>query len=131
MNKYICLDEWSIIENNFNPGKKRILESIMSQGNSYMGIRGNFEENYSSDSLAGSYLAGVYYPDKNRVGWWKIGYPNYYARIVNIANFIGINIKIDGEELDLAKIKLKKYKRILNMQNGLLKRNFTIETKYN
>ena len=28
-------------------------------GNDYMGMRGNFEEGYSGDSLQGTYLAGV------------------------------------------------------------------------
>ena len=37
-----------------------------------MGLRGNHEEDYSGDSLKGTYVAGVYYPDKTRVGWWKI-----------------------------------------------------------
>ena len=43
-------------------------ESIFSIGNGYMGQRANFEEHYSGDSLPGSYIAGVYYPDKTQGG---------------------------------------------------------------
>ena len=32
-----------------------------------MGQRANFEESYSGSTFQGSYIAGVYYPDKTRV----------------------------------------------------------------
>jgi maltose phosphorylase len=37
-----------------------------------MGQRANFEESYSGDTFQGSYIAGIYYPDKTKVGWWKM-----------------------------------------------------------
>ena len=40
----------------------------------------------------GSYIAGVYYPDKTKVGWWKNGYPEYFAKVLNAPNWIGIHI---------------------------------------
>src|SRR5690606_33378893 len=86
-----------------------------------------FEEKYSGDSLQGSYVAGIYYPDKTRVGWWKNGYPEYFAKIINSANWIGINISINGQELDLAKIKIHSFSRVLDMQHGLLSRSFVAE----
>ena len=48
----------------------------MSIGSGHMGMRGNFEEDFSGSTLQGTYIAGVYYPDKTRVGWWKNGYLN-------------------------------------------------------
>jgi maltose phosphorylase len=89
-----------------------------------MGQRANFEENYSDDSLQGSYMAGVYYPDKTRVGWWKNGYPEYFAKVLNSTNWIGIDIKINGETLDLAKAAVKNFTRILNMKEAYLERSF-------
>ena len=44
--------------------------------------------------LQGNYVAGVYYPDKTRVGWWKNGYPEYFAKVLNAANWIGIDVWI-------------------------------------
>ena len=67
--------DWLIVENGFQPDKNREMESIFSLGNGKMGQRANFEEAFSGDSLQGSYIGGVYYPDKTRVGWWKNGYP--------------------------------------------------------
>ncbi|SKA90643.1 maltose phosphorylase [Caloramator quimbayensis] len=126
MEKYFLVDEWNVIEEGFNPDKNRLTESVMSLGNGYMGIRGNFTEYYSGDSLKGTYIAGVYYPDKTRVGWWKIGYPEYFAKVLNAPDFTTIDVYIEDERLDLAKVKFKKFKRTLNMKTGCLNIEFTI-----
>ena len=122
---YFQVDEWKIIEEGFSPDKNRFAESIMSLGNGHMGLRGNFAESYSGDSLQGTYIAGVYYPDKTVVGWWKVGYPEYYAKVPNATNFIGINAKINGSNLDLNTWQVEKFKRELNMKKGYLQRTFT------
>ena len=59
----------------FHADNLRAFESIFSLGNGRLGQRGNFEETYSSDTLQGSYLAGISYLDKTRVGWWKTDIP--------------------------------------------------------
>ena len=94
-----------------------------------MGQRANFEETYSGETLPGNYVAGVYYPDKTRVGWWKNGYPEYFAKVLNAANWIGIEVKIDDEILDLATAEVSNFKRILNMHAGYLERSFTAKLK--
>ena len=77
------IDEWKIIQDKIEFEENRLAESIMSIGNGYMGMRGNYEEYYSKDSHRGSYTGGVWYPDKTRVGWWKNGYPNYFDFIAD------------------------------------------------
>jgi maltose phosphorylase len=89
-----------------------------------MGQRANFEEEYSGETLPGSYVAGVYYPDKTRVGWWKNGYPEYFAKVLNAPNWIGIHIMIENQKLDLAKCKVENFTRVLDMKIGLLTRSF-------
>lgn len=126
MNRYVAIDEWNIIEQGLHPEENRIYESIMSLGNGYMGMRGNFEEKYSGDSLKGTYIAGVYYPDKTRVGWWKNGYPEYFAKVLNAVNFIGIDVFINGVELDIAKLKIRDFSRKLDMKKGVLERSFVV-----
>ena len=128
MKDYIKHDEWNIIEEGFDPALNRVSESLFSIGNGRMGQRANFEEHYSGDTLQGSYVAGVYYPDKTRVGWWKNGYPEYFAKVINSANWIGIDIEIEGEVLDLAKCEVKEFRRVLNMQEGYLSREFSVIT---
>lgn len=126
MKNLIYYDEWKIIQKKIDEQNNRIYESLMSTGNGYMGMRGNFEENYTGDSLRGSYIAGVYYPDKTKVGWWKNGYPEYFAKVLNSTNIIGIRIFLDQNELDLSKCSLKEFYRELNMKEGYLKRSFIV-----
>ncbi len=122
---YIIPNNWSIIEEGFDPKHIKASESIFSIGNGAMGQRANFEEKYSGDTFQGSYIGGVYYPDKTRVGWWKNGYPEYFAKVLNAPNWIGINIIINNEELDLNKCKeVLHFKRELNMKEGWLSRSF-------
>jgi len=124
MKDYIQIDEWKIIEEGFDPHHNKVSESIFSLGNGRMGQRANFEEAYSGETLQGNYVAGVYYNDKTRVGWWKNGYPEYFSKVINAANWIGIDVEIDGIQLDLAKCGISSFRRELNMQEGYLKRNF-------
>lgn len=127
MNNYLTLDSWLIIEEGFNPANNKKSESLFSIGNGHIGQRANFEESYSGETLPGNYLAGIYYPDPTKVGYWKVGYPEYFAKIVNVTNWIGIEVSIAGEQLDLAKHKVIAFKRILNMREGYLERNFIVE----
>jgi maltose phosphorylase len=124
MNNFYKKDDWQIIEEGFHPEKNRESESIFSIGNGYMGQRANFEEQYSGDSLQGSYIAGVYYPDKTRVGWWKNGYPEYFAKVLNAPNWIGIDLSVNGKAIDLATSQIKSFSRILNLRKGYLERSF-------
>ena len=114
---------WKVIERSFRPEMQEASESLFSLGNGRMGQRANFEERYSGSTLLGNYIAGVYYPDKTRVGWWKIGYPEYYAKVPNAANWIGLQPTIDGEPLDLAVAKVEDFYRELDMKSGVLKRS--------
>lgn len=118
--------EWSVIEEGFHPARQKACESLFSLGNGRMGQRANFEEKYSGESLQGSYIAGIYYPDKTRVGWWKNGYPEYFAKVLNSPNWIGIDVEVDGASLDLATCPSRAFRRELNMKEGTLSRSFIV-----
>ena len=125
MNKnYIIPNEWSIIEEGFCAENVEASESLFSIGNGAMGQRANFEEDYSGNTFQGSYIGGIYYPDKTRVGWWKNGYPEYFAKVLNAPNWIGIGIQINTTKLDLNTCKVSNFKRELNMKEGWLSRSF-------
>ncbi len=68
----------------------------------------------------------MWFPDKTRVGWWKNGYPQYFGKVINSTNYIGIRVFIEEEEIDLYKADIKEYYRELDMQHGILTRKFTI-----
>ena len=122
---YIKPDNWSIIEEEFDVERVKSSESLFSIGNGAMGQRANFEESYSGPTFQGSYIAGIYYPDKTKVGWWKNGYPKYFAKVLNAPNWIGIDIEVNGENFDLFTCtQVKNFKRELNMKEGWYNRSF-------
>ena len=126
MKKFLKTDEWNIIEEGFHADCQRASESIFSLGNGRFGQRGNFEETFSSDSLKGSYLAGISFLDRTRVGWWKNGYPKFYSRIPNAPDWSGIYVRLIDEEVDLAAWDVESFERRLDMKEGISYRDFTV-----
>jgi maltose phosphorylase len=125
MNKnYIIPNEWAIIEEGFDDENNEASESLFSIGNGSIGQRANFEEDYSGNTFQGSYIGGIYYPDKTRVGWWKNGYPEYFAKVLNAPNWIGIHLQVNNTVVDLNTCKISNFRRELNMQEGWLSRSF-------
>lgn len=123
MERIAKVDPWKVISTDVSE-KKRVQESLTSIGNGHMGLRGNFEEGFSGDTHIGTYIAGVWFPDKTRVGWWKIGYPDYFGKVINATNFIPVTIRINGHQLDLAKDEVTDYSLELDMKEGILNRSF-------
>ncbi|MBC1335510.1 glycoside hydrolase family 65 protein [Listeria booriae] len=127
MQRLFEIDEWKLKSKQVEKDAKRLQESLTSLGNGYMGMRGNFEERYSGDTHQGTYIAGVWYPDKTRVGWWKNGYPDYFGKVINALNFIGIDVTIDGETLDLFVDETADFALELDMETGILRRSFQVK----
>ena len=119
---------WKVVETELDKERMRLSESLTSTGNGYMGMRGNFEEDYTGDTHLGTYIGGVWFPDKTRVGWWKNGYPLYFGKVINAVRLNGIHVEVDGETLDLNTAQVEVFYRELDMQNGLFLRRFTVRT---
>ncbi len=128
MKDYLIKHPWKIIEDKFHPEFNQVSESIFSVANGYMGVRGTFEEKYTGKTLQGSYLAGIYYPDKTRVGWWKNGYPEYFAKVLNSINWVGIDLYVDGERLDLHTSNFLSFYRELDMQHSIYAKKIKLIT---
>ncbi len=126
MKRFLQTDEWNIIEEGFQADRVRASESIFSLGNGRFGQRGNFEETYSGDRLQGSYVAGITFQDRTRVGWWKNGYPHFFSRVPNAPNWSGIYVRLIDEELDLAQWDVNSFQRRLDMQGGIFYRDFEV-----
>lgn len=119
MKRFLITDEWNIIEDSFRADNLRMSESIFSLGNGRFGRRGSFEEPYSSDSYKSSFVAGVTYLDKTRVAWWKNGFPHFYTRVPQAADWSCINLRLVDEEFDLAQWSVNSFHRRLDMQAGI------------
>lgn len=117
---------WKVVERGLNKQGMRLSESLTSTGNGYMGMRGNFEEDYSGDTHLGTYIGGVWFPDKTRVGWWKNGYPQYFGKAINAVRLNGVHVRVNGVGIDLNTADVRGFYRELDMQTGIFLRRFTV-----
>ena len=124
-NRIFAIDPWTLKTDSLDRENMLLMESLTSIGNGYMGMRGNFEEGYTGKHHQGTYIAGVWFPDKTRVGWWKNGYPPYFGKVINAVNFAAIGVTVNGEQIDLGNIEPEDFSVELDMRNGLLTRRYT------
>ena len=122
------LDPFRLIQTSVDHQENRPVEAVMSLGNGYMGARGNYEEDYTGDTLKGLYVAGVWMPDKTRVGWWKNGYPRYYGKVINAPDFLMFHLYVNGHKVDLAHTKIETFRRTVDMQTGVMDREMVLCT---
>lgn len=120
------IDPWKITAKKVEVENRRLQESLTSIGNGYMGMRGNFSETFSADHHQGTYIAGVWFPDKTRVGWWKNGYPEYFGKAINAVNFAKVSLLIDQSEIDLAIADLADFEMALDMKQGVLTYRYVV-----
>lgn len=118
------IDPWEVSITSLDPERIRLLESLMSLGNGHMGARGNFEEGYGGDSHLGTYVAGVWFPDRTRVGWWKNGYPEYFGKVINAVDIGALRIRANGEPVDLFSRPPREFRVTLDLRRGILVREF-------
>jgi len=118
------VEPWAITTHTLDAGAVRLVESMTSTGNGHMGMRGNFEEGYGGDCHQGTYIAGVWFPDRTRVGWWKNGYPQYFGKALNAMSLIATGIRVNGEDVDLFRGRFENFSLRLDLRNGVLTRSF-------
>lgn len=118
------VEPYAISTTRVEDASMRLIESMTSIGNGHLGMRGTFEEGYSGDSHRGTYAAGVWFPDKTRVGWWKNGYPEYFGKVINTVAVIPIDLTVDGERVDLFTGDHSDARIRLDLRNGLLTRSY-------
>ena len=105
--------KWIIEETYFNQEWLGKYESIMCQGNGYMGIRGTTEEPYLGETR-NTFVAGTFNKfDENEV-----------TELPNIPDLIQMTIKVNDKALDLSKGEVSQYKRSLNLKTGEIIREF-------
>lgn len=123
---YSC-DPWRITEESFKVNNYHHNEAIFALGNGYMGARGVLEEDYNGPAdttTPGVYINGVYESEEIIYGEDYPYAPKKSQTIVNLANWMKINLYVDGEKLDLLEGNVSDYKRFLDMKRGVLSREF-------
>lgn len=105
---------WLVREDRFVSGEyPRKYESIMCQGNGYMGVRAATEEGYEK-TVRYTLVAGTFdkFERKNT------------TELPNSADTTAVDITADGIKLALADGNFENYSRILDLSDGVLTRSF-------
>ncbi|MEG1874608.1 MAG: glycosyl hydrolase family 65 protein [Angelakisella sp.] len=103
---------WVVAEEQFDQRRTGKCESILCQGNGYLGIRAATEEDYLTNQR-NTFIAGTF----NQFG-------DEVTELPNVADVIAMPLAINGDLLDLSRGQTQHYLRKLNLKNGLLTRSF-------
>jgi alpha,alpha-trehalose phosphorylase len=121
------IDEWKIVESRYHPGFRAQTESIFALSNGYLGMRGEFEEGAPVED-GGCYLNGFYESWPIVYGEMAYGFAATGQTIVNVPDGKIIRLYVDDEPLELETANLLEFRRVLDMQAGVLEREILWET---
>ncbi|MGK7379347.1 glycoside hydrolase family 65 protein [Planococcus sp. 1R117A] len=99
-------------------------ESILSLGNGYLGVRGNFEEGYpeSFSSIRGTYINAFHDEVEIAYGEKLYGYPVMQQKILNVIDAQSVQIYLDDELFSLFEGEIIHFERNLHMEAGFVER---------
>lgn len=123
---YFSVDPWKIIEEGFDPAYSRVSESVFSLANETMGVRGCFDEGGSAPSLRGAYINGVYDIEPLNRSYRGIVDKTHF--MIPAADWLMTGISLDGERLDLGRVRFRDFRREMDMRSGVLTRSFVWQT---
>lgn len=107
------MKNWEVKESGFQKEYLRKYESIMCQGNGYMGIRAAVEEDYEKN-IRYTLVAGTFDQMKTK----------NTTELPSTADTTAVLLKADGIPLSLTQENLQDYERTLSLYDGLLRRKF-------
>lgn len=106
-------ENWIVSETAFSTKHLGKCEAIMCLGNGYMGMRSATEETYVGE-VRDTFIAGTF----NKFDEHEV------TELPNVADVIGLTIKVDGERFSLEFGQVKEYVRELNVKTAQLTRSF-------
>jgi beta-phosphoglucomutase family hydrolase len=118
-------DNWSILYNDYDPGKEKSREALLTIGNGYFGTRGALEECDAGDNnYPGTYMAGMFNRLTSKVGDRDIENEDF----VNCPNWLPVTFRIDdGEWMDPNTLNILSINRRLSFRDGLLSKEMIVE----
>ncbi len=117
-------DQWSVTYHNYDPGREKTRETLLTVGNGYFGTRGAMEESQAGEyNYPGTYMAGLYNRLISKVADKEIENEDF----VNAINWLPINMKVGkGEWVDINKVDILEITRRLNIKTGVLEKDMVI-----
>ncbi|WP_430591857.1 glycoside hydrolase family 65 protein [Humidisolicoccus flavus] len=115
------IDEWSLIEREFSQAEAGRTETVFAVGNGYLGLRGNHDEGRSSFA-DGTFINGFHETWPIRHAEEAFGFARVGQTIVNVPDAKILRLYVDDEPFVLTEADLAKYSRVLDMRDGVLRR---------
>lgn len=116
------LDEWALVENEFEPLDQGRTETLFAVGNGYLGMRGNDEEGRDGHSQ-GTFVNGFHETWPIRHAEEAFGLARVGQTIVNSPDAKVMRLHVDDEPLVIAEAELLTYERRLDFRTGVLRRD--------
>lgn len=126
----MAINPFVLAETRFDPSQNKKNETLFTLANGYIGFRGNFEESLPDPALSteGTYLNGFYESEKILYGESAYAFPDKGQTLLNVLNAKVIKTFVDGCEVRMDSDGILGYSRRLDMENGVLIRDFTLRT---
>jgi len=119
-------DEWRLVETRYYRRLVAQTETLFATANGYLGIRGGAEEG-SPVGRNGTFLNGFHETWPIVHGEDAFGFAKTGQTLVNAPDGKIIRLYIDDEPLDISKVNLIHYQRVLDMRAGTLDREIIWE----
>ena len=115
---------WKITKSELDNENLLLGESLLSLGNGYLGVRGNFEEGYKDayNSIRGTYINAFHDETEINYGEKLHAFPEIQQKILNVIDGQGIHIYIDDELFSLFEGEVIDFERNLHMDAGFAER---------
>ncbi len=123
----IAASNWTLAFDSFEPEEEGLREALTSTGNGYFCTRGALAWSEADGvSYPGTYMHGGY----NRETTIMAGVPVLNEDLVNLPNWLLVEVRIEGEEaLDVSNVELLSYRHEYDVRNAVLKRNLRIRDR--
>lgn len=115
---------WKLTRSELDNQNLLLNESLLSLGNGYLGVRGNFEEGYKSkdSSIRGTYINAFHDETEINYGEKLHAFPEIQQKILNVIDAQTINIYLDDEQFSLFEGEILHLERNLHMDKGYSER---------
>ena len=122
-----AVDPWSVPERELHLDLLAQTESIFALANGHIGLRGNLDEG-EPFGVPGTYLNAFYEIRPLPYAEGGYGYPESGQTIVNVTNGKVLRLLVDDEPFDVRYGKLVQHERVLDLRDGLLRREVEWES---
>ncbi|KPK65651.1 MAG: hypothetical protein AMK73_02355 [Planctomycetes bacterium SM23_32] len=127
---YAAGDPWVLSQTEWTPERNIYFETIFTQSNGYIGVRGYTEETDPTlESCREGYLAGVFgHTDDAALAQTRVTYPWPMLAMITLPELFACDMQLAGEPLRLSDGKVLSFHRTLDMRNGELVREVVWES---